>query len=274
MQAVGLLSLLLILVVVNSFVNGGEASLNPIAVAAERTESQPGARFRLKAIYTSPSLPQPVVAHGTGARNSQTGRSRAVLSVEVPQASTRIHVESISDGTSVYMRGSTFGSELPDGKEWVRIEPFLGHSESEAMLGGSDADSSLQMLKSVGDVEEVGTERVDGASTTRYHAVVDLDDYADALREEGKDEMADLYEKYSDVAPGPAEVEAWVDSRKILRRSRMMMEIPTQPGAPTLNMDMRMDLYDFGATPRIELPDPESVYDATPTLERELDAAG
>jgi hypothetical protein len=54
----------------------------------------------------------------------------------------------------------------------------------------------------------------------------------------------------------------------------MVMNIPTQPGAPTLTMDMRMDLYDFGARPRIELPDPVSVYDATPTLERELDAAG
>jgi hypothetical protein len=214
------------------------------------------------------------VAHGTGARNSQTGRSRAVLSVEVPQASTRIHVESISDETSLYMRGSAFGSELPDGKEWVRIEPFLGHSESEAMLGGSDADSSLQMLGSAGDVEEVGAERVGRVSTTRYRAVVDLDHYADALREEGKDEMADLYEKYADITPGPAEVEAWIDGRKMLRRSRVVMEIPTQPGAPTLTMDMQMDLYDFGARPRIELPDPESVYDATPTLERELDAAG
>ena len=171
------------------------------------------------------------------------------------------------------MRGSTFGSELPDGKEWMRIEPFLGHSESEAMLGGGDADSSLQMLGSAGDVERLGTEQVDGRSTTRYRAVVDLDNYADALREEGKDEMADLYEKYSEVAPDPAEVEAWVDSQKILRRMRMVMDIPTQPGAPTLTMDMRVDFFDFGARPRIELPDPASVYDATPTLERELDAA-
>jgi hypothetical protein len=271
MHGVRFLSLLLILVVVNSFANGGEASLNPIAVAAERTESAPGARFTMKAIYTSPSLPQPVVAHGEGARNSETGRSRAAMSVEVPQAQSQIHVESIGDGTSIYMRGSALGSELPEGKEWMRVEPFLGHSESEAMLGGSDADSSLQMLGSAGDVEKVGTEQVGGTSTTRYHAVVDLDDYAGALREEGKDEMADLYEKYGELAPDPTEVEAWVDSRKILRRLRMVMAIPT--GGPTLTMDMRMDFFDFGARPRIELPDPASVYDATPALERELDAA-
>jgi len=274
MHGVRFLSLLLILVAINSFVNGGEASLNPIAVAAERTESTPGARFTLKAIYTGDVLPQPVVAHGEGARNSQTGRSRAAMSVAVPQASTRIHVESISDGTSLYMRGRAIGSELPDGKEWMRIEPFLGHSESEAMLGGSDADSSLQMLGSTGDVERVRTEQVRGTSTTRYRAGIDLDNYAEALREEDKDDLADLYEKYSELAPDPAEVEVWVDSHKILRRLRMVMEIPTQPGGPTLTMDMRMDFFDFGARPRIELPDPASVYDATPTLERELDAAG
>ncbi|HKH64585.1 MAG TPA: hypothetical protein VKA35_03910 [Solirubrobacterales bacterium] len=274
MHGVRFLSLLLILVVVNSFVNGGEASLNPIAVAAERTESAPGARFTMKASYTGAGLAQPVVAHGKGARNSQTGRSRAVMSVEVPQAPTEIHVESIGDGTSIYMRSSTLGSKLPEGKEWMRVEPFLGHSESEAVLGGSDADSSLQMLGSTGDVERVGTEQVRGTSTTRYRAVVDLDNYADALRGEDKDELADLYEKYSELAPDPAEVEVWVDSHKILRRLRMVMEIPTRPGGPTLTMDMRMDFFDFGARPRIELPDPASVYDATPTLERELDAAG
>lgn len=273
MYGVRFLSLLLILVVVNSFANGGEASLNPIAAAAERTESAPGARFTMQAIYTGPSLAQPLVAHGRGARNSQTGRSRAVLSVDLPQTPSRIHVESIGDGTSIYMRGSAIGSDLPEGKEWMRVEPFLGQSESEAMLGGSDADSSLQMLGSAGDVEKVGTEQVRGRSTTRYRAVVDLDDYGDALREEGKDEMADLYEKYANLAPDPTEVEAWVDSHEILRRARMVMDIPTQPGAPTLTMDMRMDFFDFGASPRIELPDAASVYDATPTLERELDAA-
>jgi len=273
MYGVRFLALLLLLVVANSFVNGGEAALNPIAVAAERIEEQPGARFAMTAIYTAPGLTQSLVAHGKGARNSQTGRSRAVLSVNVPQTSTKIDVESIGDGTSIYMRGSAVSSELPQGKEWVQIQPFLGHSESEAMLGGSDTDSSLQMLGSAGDVEEVGTERLNGVSTTRYHAVVDFDDYADALRDEGKDEMADLYEKYDEIAPDPVEIEAWVDDRKILRRSRMVMEIPSQPGAPTLTMDMRMDFYDFGARPRIELPDPGRVYDATPTLERELDAA-
>lgn len=271
MHGVRFLSLLLILVVVNSFVNGGEASLNPIAAAAERTESAPGARFTMKAIYTGAGLAQPVVANGEGARNSETGRSRAAMSVDVPQAPTQIHVESISDGTSLYMRGSTLGSELPKGKEWMRVEPFLGASESEAMLGGSDADSSLEMLGSAGEVEKVGTEQVGGTSTTRYHAVVELDDYAEALREEGKDEIADLYEKYSELAPDPAEIEAWVDHHEILRRLRMVMAIPT--GGPTLTMDMRMDFFDFGARPRIELPDPASVYDATPALERELDAA-
>ena len=67
-------------------------------------------------------------------------------------------------------------------------------------------------------------------------------------------------------------VEAWIDGRHILRRSRVVMDIPT--GSLALTMDMRMDFFDFGARPRIELPDPASVHDATPTLERELDAAG
>jgi hypothetical protein len=89
----------------------------------------------------------------------------------------------------------------------------------------------------------------------------------------GKDEVADQYEKYAEIATSSPTVEAWVDGNGILRRSRMVMAIPTQPGQPTLTMDMRMEFFDFGARPQISLPDPTRVYDATPLLEAQLDAA-
>jgi hypothetical protein len=34
-------------------------------------------------------------------------------------------------------------------------------------------------------------------------------------------------------------------------------------------MDFRMDLYDFGAEPRVSLPPAEQVFDATPLVEAE-----
>src|SRR6476659_8093612 len=117
MYGVRFLALLVLLVVLNSFVNGDESPLNPIAAAAERTEEQPGARFTMTALYTGAGLPQPMVAHGVGASNSEAGLSRAVLRLNEPCAG-RITTETIGDGTSIYMRGTMLSSELPDGKEW------------------------------------------------------------------------------------------------------------------------------------------------------------
>jgi hypothetical protein len=275
MHGVRFLSLLLLLVVANSFLNNAESplQLNPIAAAAERTQNQPGARTSLKAIYTSAALPHPLVGHGGGAYNSGTGRTRATISVNGVDGK-RVTVETIGDGTSIYLRGNAIESELPPGKEWLQLQPLLGHNESEAMLGGGDADSSLQMLGVVsGNVGELGREKVRGVATRRYRAVVEFSDYADALREEGKDEIADQYDKYAAISTSSPTVEAWVDGKGILRRCRMVMAIPTQPGQPTLTMDMRMEFFDFGARPRIALPDPARVYDATPLLEAQLDAA-
>jgi len=274
MDGVKFLSLLLVLVLVNSFLNGDAESrleFNPVAAAAERTQSEPGARFTMKAIYTSPSLPQAMVGHGSGSINSQTGRTHAVLNLDTPKGQVR--VETVSDGTTFYMRGTGISDGLPDGKEWVAMQPFLGHSEQEAMVGGGDVDSTLQMLTTVnGSVREMGREKVRGVPTRRYRTSVSLDGYAELLREEGKDELADHYEKLATLMPGPVVGEAWIDGEEIVRRNRIVMDLPGESGQPAMTMDMRMDLFDFGAQPDIRLPGSSQIFDATPYVEEQLDS--
>jgi hypothetical protein len=269
----------MLLVIANSFVNSGEDTLefNPVAAAAERTQSSPGAKFTMKVTYTSAALPQPMHAHGYGAYNSETGRSRAVL-VLPSSPRGRGSVETVADGTSFYLRGSgAMADGVPDGKEWVKIQPFLGQSEEDVMLSGSGSspDDSLQMLRAVsGDVQKVGQERVRGIPTERYRATATMSDYAELMREEGNDEIADLYEKYAALSPSPILTEASIDTKGIVRRSRMVMALPSEEDQSPVTMDMRMELFAFGARPEIELPDPSQVFDATPLLEEELDSAG
>jgi len=275
MNGVKFLSLLLLLVLVNSFLNSGAESrleFNPVAAAAERTQSEPGARFSMKAIYTSPSLPQPLVGHGSGSINSQTGFSQAVMTVDAPGKGP-VRVETISDGTTMYMRGTGITDELPGGKEWVAMQPFLGHSEQEAMVGGGDADSALQMFTAVdGSFRDLGREKVRGVPTTRYRTSISLNGYAELLRDEGKDELADHYEKLATLMPGPVVGEAWIDDKEMVRRSRVVMDLPSESGQPAMTMDMRMDLFDFGARPDIQLPASSQVLDATPYVEEQFDS--
>lgn len=271
-QAVKFLFLLLVLVLVNSLLHSEEdpLDLNPVAAAAERTQEEPGARFTMTATYTSSALPRAMTAHGGGAYNSLTGLSEARLTMDSP-VTGRVEIEAVGDGTSFYMRGNPISDELPEGKEWMKVEPFLGHSQEEAMLG-SDAASSLQMLSSTSGVRPVGGEEVRGVPTRRFRATVGLEEYGALLREEGKDDLAEQYEKYATLMPTPPLVEAWIDAQGIVRRNRMVMTMPTEPGQPSLRMDMRMDLYDFGAQPEIQLPDDSAVFDMTPLVEAQLEA--
>src|SRR5689334_7203573 len=135
----------------------------------------------MEATYTSAALPRPMAAHGSGAYNSETGLSEATLTMDSPGAG-RIEIEAAGDCTSFYMRGNPISSELPEGKEWMKVEPWLGHSQEEAMLC-SDAASSLQMLSSTSDVRRVGREVVRGVPTRRFRAEVGLEEYGALLRE-------------------------------------------------------------------------------------------
>ena len=139
---------------------------------------------------------------------------------------------------------------------------------------GSDAASSLRMLSSTSDVLRVGREEVRGVPTRRFRAEVGLAEYGALLREEGKDDLAEQYEKYATLMPTPPLVEVWIDSKGIVRRNRMVMTVPTAPGKPSLRMDLRTDLYDIGAEPAIVVPDDSQVFDMTPLVEAQMEALG
>lgn len=269
---IAVLSLLLILVVANALLHSDEDPLNPIAAAAERTQEQPGARFTMSVVYNSAALRQPMTARGRGAYNSETGLSKATLTVDSTDGP--LTVTSIADDTSFYIGGDKIGGELPEGKQWMKVEPFLGHSQDELMLSGSGADSSFGALSRVdGDAQRLGRETVDGVPTQRYRAQLSYDAYAALLRDEGKDDLADQMEKIGSLINTPPLVEAWVDDQGILRRMRMVMTLPTAPGQPSVTTDMQMNLFDIGARPAIAVPDESRVFDATELVQEQLDAS-
>ncbi|MGN6253814.1 MAG: hypothetical protein ACTHO8_02375 [Solirubrobacterales bacterium] len=257
LQLAGLLSLLLIAVVVNSLLHGGgESAFNPLASAAERMEKGPGERFTLHFVYSTPALPQPVVADGSGAENAETGLSRTVVQMRSPLTGELLHMVSISDGKYSYKSDSTIADQLPPGKKWVRT-PAGQHSEEQSF----DIEDSLRMLCVSGETQLVGREAIDGEMTRHYRGEIQLGDFVDYLRGEGKVEAADAYERAEAESAIGITAEGWVDRNGRLRRLRMVMPVPGKAGRPSGTMDMLMNIFDYGAHPDIELPDPASVVD-------------
>lgn len=256
--------MLLVLVLVNSFLNsGGSGSgtrleLNPVASAAERVERTSGGRLSLYIVYSSPAFPRPIAATGGGAYNEETERSRITLEMSNPLTGAAMRMVQIEDGEVEYEGGDMVQDELPPGKEWVRTSESEEPEEDETPLNMED---SLQMLDSSGEVGLIGRESINGKMTRRYRGEVSIADLVDVLRKKGKGKEADAYERIEGQSPTQISVEGWVDRKKMLRRMRMVMPMPGEPGEPLMTVDMRMDFFAYGAEPDIRLPDPDSVVD-------------
>jgi len=223
----------------------------------------------MKVVFTSEAEP-PTVATGGGEYNAETGTARARLRLS-DSGGRRVEVESVSDGEMVYVRSPQFPGKVPEGKEWLGMRPFVAEGEESAMPGEGPA-TSLQMLRAAGDVHRAGSERVRGARATRYRASIALEDYAARLRAEGDEDLAEDFEKLTSQIVSPIRSEVSIDAQGIVRRARTMIATLTDEGAVT--MDLRMELFDFGAHPDIQLPDSSQVFDMTPLIEEQLDAVG
>ena len=256
LQVAGLLSALLIGVIANSVLRGDEGGvLNPVAAAAERVESYPGFDLNLYIVYSSPALPGPLNALGKGAYNADTDRTRMTLSLDNSVTGPVRFVE-VSDKTHTYTKSNTYSAALPPGKEWVRTKK--DESKEDA---GLDFEEAMRILSDSGNVRVVGHQSVNGRMTRRYRANIAIAKLAGLLREQDKGDVADAYEGLEGVVPTGISAEAWVDRENLVRRMRLVMPTPGENGAPPMTMDMRMDLFNFGNRPDIQLPDPNTVVD-------------
>lgn len=262
----GLLGVLLIAVVVNAILHGG--GIDPVAAAAERTATMPGARIALDVSYHVEGESESIDGHGGGAYNARTGRSRAHLALPVSAETVTIH--SVSDAHGVYLRAPNLDAALPPGKEWTLIEPLLGHFTVTAFSTNGGVQSAIEALKAVEDSERLGLETVRGDQATHYRGTFEFSHEAQILRQSGNDTLAQRVERLAEEFPDPIPLEVWVDERGLARKIRIVEPLPEVTGGRVLTMDLSMELFDFGSEPKIELPPPSTVLDYTPVARAEL----
>ncbi len=270
LQLAGLLSLLLIAVVVNYLLHEGDDVLNPVAEAAQRTAAQPGARIKMEVTYGATGSARTITGTGTGAYDAPSGRTRIDFNLPIPGQAPMV-IRSVGDERTTYTHSSVLAAELPAGKEWLGMEPLLGHDPTKALGSGPGVQGTLEMLGEIGGgVEELDHQSVRGHRTTRYRATMDLGHMADLMAEHGETDLAAEYKQMAEEAPEPIPVEVWIDGDGLLRLTRMVLSVPTGDGGPTVTVDMRTEYFDFGVHPKVKLPPRRKVFDYTPVLRAEL----
>lgn len=248
--------------------DGGGGPLNAIAQAAATTQGEGGGRSAMRMVVRSPSQSEPL--HISGQMSFDAGnRTSAVLKFSNPETDQPAEMEMVSDGATIYMRSSLFGS-LPDGSEWMSLDlaSAAGLDENALLPSEADAKGELELLEETSGVRELGKgEEVNGVPTTHYGGTISAAENADRLREKGADEdFASLIEDEG----AAIRVEAWIDADELVRRTQIVQEMPGDDGEGPTTMDMRMDFFDFGIDPDIEVPDSDEVFDATDLAKEEL----
>ena len=163
-------------------------------------------------------------------------------------------------GSVVYMKLP--GNELGN-RPWIKFD-LEAMGESGAPVPGlnpasNDPRGVLDALRGVsGEVEEVGTEKVRNVETTHYRATVDLDKAQDAVPEARREDFAAFAEQL-DIDSLPIDV--WVDSEGRARRFAYEVETPETGQAPASQVELVIDLYDFGVEVDVKAPPESEVTD-------------
>lgn len=264
------LAILLLAVGVFAWQQGGAdesgGPLNAIASAAERTQEEPGGRAALKAFVSSKEKSFEI----TGQMVFDEGRSKAVMTMPDPRPDGgMVEMQMVGEGTVVYMRSDLFG-QLPDGRRWMALDYSLGDDVETSLPANSDAKGELELLETTTGVKKVGKEVVRGVPTTLYSGTVGVSEQTARLRKMGADNLASVAEEQGK----PVRVEVWVDGDGLVRRMGYAISQPGAEGKGPTTIDMRMDFFDFGAAPEIEVPDSGEVFDATGLAEEEAGVSG
>jgi hypothetical protein len=262
----------------------GALSLDPVAAAATKTQDAGAARIRFAMMISSPQLGKTLRMRGTGAIDGtsaqmsfrlgsmldQMGLPSSAGSLAQLQHATIKEVALEQNGDYViYMRLGFLSSQLPGGKQWIKLDvsklgEAAGLDLGELMSGTQfQPGDLLGMLTSEGaKIQKLGPARVDGVATTHYRVTIDL---AKALQSKG---LTSPLLSGITAQMKTATSNVWIGKDGLVRRVKISYNVPH--GAAPMRMAMTMNLYDYGARVSIAAPPSSQVFDATSLAQQGL----
>lgn len=245
-------------------VTGAGSPAARLASAPAATVASGTARSAITASVVLVGLPATSVT-GTGVIDFRTRRGSSTLDLSpiLPGPSSRHPtLDTIVDGDVVYVRSPLLDLLGPLGTPWVRVagarpsstaaEPRL---EQLSTLPGSDPLAPLTFLAGVdaASVEELGSEEVDGVSTTHLRASVDL---VEAAARAGAEALG---HSLAVLGAGRLTVDAYLDDHDRLRR--LVYDHPLPPRWGDGSQRIEVEYFDFGRPVDVDLPPEAEVSD-------------
>ena len=113
----------------------------------------------------------------TGSGRFDNTKQQGDLTMHANLAGLDLPIEAVEDGTTIYLKSAILQASLPAGKSWVKIDLQKAGKKAGIDFGqllAQDPAQQLAQLQAAGDVTDVGSETIDGASVEHYRARIDL----------------------------------------------------------------------------------------------------
>lgn len=263
---------------------GASNVIDPVAQAATVSNQASGLKMDLALQITTPGLPTPIDATGSGAfdeANRSGSFDIAMNFGSIPQVaqvlgSSTLRMQEIIQGLTFYMKlpSALAHSTALHGKPWIKINlaraaqglgiPGLSTLASNPV--SSDPSQFLRYLRAASThVTQIGTQTINGRATTGYRAQIQLDRVANTVapsdRAQARQAIAAV-EQMAHVHLLPVTV--WIDAQHLVRRMELSLA-ETASGQP-LTMSMRIDIPAYGPQQPAQPPPPSQVLDVTSQL--------
>ncbi len=254
------LAVVVVALVVFALVSGsgsGGGPLNAIAKAAEVTQREPGGHAVIHATIDSSTTPEGLTEAGSMVFD-EDGRARGTLTVRGHTTGQEGKVTVIADGATSYTSSALLES-LPEGKKWMELDLSSAVASSSSSLPADGGpEEGLKVLEHVEDAEEIGQEDIRGVPTTHYRGTVPTAEEVLGVK----------------VRTSAPQVDVWVDAQGRVRQMSLVVSGGVEGiEGSAVTTAMTIDYVDFERVPKIELPPPDEVFDATSELEAKLQSA-
>jgi hypothetical protein len=249
--------------------DGGEESpkMTPaaaVAKAAKNTEEIESLRYRM-----------------TG-RAPEEGRVEAEAEMQIkPTLAMSMRMTALDQGAdakaeirlvdkAMYIGGGAAAAKEMDGKSWMKFDlAALGGDKELNQLGGaSQADKNpateSTFLTGADDVEQVGTETVDGVETTHYKGTLNLADLEKSLEGEDKetrDKRRKSIEQYEQMGVDKLTMDVWIDGDDHTKQFRMRGKADKGP------LDMTITFLGFNEPVKVTAPPAKDTVDLAEMME-------
>jgi hypothetical protein len=267
---------------------GGEdvaRTVDPVAEAADKTVAAGGARLTGEGKFRAEGFTVPVTVDGT----VDFDERRVHMSMDVPPNAALRPVQAneagfpmeyiLDGGETIFFATADMQGQLPPGKNWAKLD--LGELDDETGLAfqqlnrydESNPVEWLRLLRTSGDAERAGVERVAGTRTTRYRATIRPRRFPDALSEDEREKARETVERLDRIDPSllnPMPVDVWIDDAGLIRRERVGIDEVYQ-GVRTRGY-LTIDFVEFGRDVSVAEPDDDETVDVTEQAVEELDS--